>query len=118
MRLVDNLLQQKQSITMRCAYVQLHLNTNDFVPVPPANPTPLTSGMAPLGAMPDQKVVYYRSFIRIVDWQSTNARAVLKSLVQALVGKCTYYALSQADVAANVRGVMRAKDTLNRGGYP
>ena len=57
----------------------------------------------------------YRSIIRYVDWYSTTARAVLQSLVPALVGKCVYYALSQEDVAANVRGVMRE---LLRKGYP
>ena len=57
----------------------------------------------------------YRSIIRYVDWYSTNAKTVLKSLVPALVGKCVYYAMSQADVQVNVRGVMRE---LWRKGYP
>ena len=57
----------------------------------------------------------YRSIIRYVDWYSTNAKTVLKSLVPALVGKCIYYAMSQTDVAVNVRGLMRE---LLRKGYP
>ena len=57
----------------------------------------------------------YRSIIWYVDWYSTNAKTVLKSLVPALVGKCVYYAMSQTDIAVNVRGVMRE---LLRKGYP
>ena len=57
----------------------------------------------------------YWSIIRYVDWYSTNAKTVLKSLVPALAGKCVYYAMSQPDIAVNVRGVMRE---LLRKGYP
>ena len=57
----------------------------------------------------------YRSIIRYVDWYSTNAKIVLKSLVPALGGKCVYYAMSHTDVAVSVRGVMREQ---LRKGYP
>ena len=56
-----------------------------------------------------------RALVRYPDWYAPNAKAVLRSLVPALVQKCVYYSTSWDIMQDNIQGTLRE---LTRKGYP